>query len=75
MIIATGRSDYPNQVNNVLGFPVHLPRSARCSRHRHQRRDEAGRHARAWPISPRKMFPIPFAAPTVCRGCSLAANI
>jgi malate dehydrogenase (oxaloacetate-decarboxylating)(NADP+) len=20
-IIATGRSDYPNQVNNVLGFP------------------------------------------------------
>ena len=21
MIIATGRSDYPNQVNNVLGFP------------------------------------------------------
>ena len=21
MIVATGRSDYPNQVNNVLGFP------------------------------------------------------
>ena len=21
MIMATGRSDYPNQVNNVLGFP------------------------------------------------------
>ena len=21
VIIATGRSDYPNQVNNVLGFP------------------------------------------------------
>jgi len=25
VIMATGRSDYPNQVNNVLGFPVHLP--------------------------------------------------
>jgi malate dehydrogenase (oxaloacetate-decarboxylating)(NADP+) len=21
-IVATGRSDYPNQVNNVLGFPI-----------------------------------------------------
>ena len=27
-IIATGRSDYPNQVNNVLCFPLHLPWSA-----------------------------------------------
>jgi malate dehydrogenase (oxaloacetate-decarboxylating)(NADP+) len=35
-IIATGRSDYPNQVNNVLGFPVHFPRRARCPRSRHQ---------------------------------------
>ena len=24
-IVATGRSDYPNQVNNVLCFPFHLP--------------------------------------------------
>lgn len=24
VIIATGRSDYPNQVNNVLGFPFIL---------------------------------------------------
>lgn len=22
IIMATGRSDYPNQVNNVLGFPI-----------------------------------------------------
>ena len=21
-IVATGRSDYPNQINNVLGFPI-----------------------------------------------------
>ena len=32
-IMATGRSDYPNQINNVLGFPVHLPRRARRARH------------------------------------------
>ena len=32
-IMATGRSDYPNQVNNVLGFPFHLPRRARRARH------------------------------------------
>ena len=31
-IIATGRSDYPNQVNNVLCFPVHLSWRARCRR-------------------------------------------
>jgi hypothetical protein len=27
-IMATGRTDYPNQVNNVLCFPLHLPRCA-----------------------------------------------
>ncbi len=27
-ILGTGRSDYPNQVNNVLGFPVYIPGSA-----------------------------------------------
>ena len=32
-VIATGRSDYPNQINNVLCFPGHLPRRAR----RHER--------------------------------------
>ena len=31
-IIATGRTDYPNQINNVLCFPVHLPRRARFGR-------------------------------------------
>ena len=24
LIFATGRSDYPNQINNVLGFPFHF---------------------------------------------------
>ena len=31
-IMATGRSDYPNQINNVLGFPYHFPRRARRAR-------------------------------------------
>ena len=39
-IIATGRSDYPNQVNNVLGLPLYLPRRARRARQHDQRRDE-----------------------------------
>ncbi len=39
-IMATGRSDYPNQVNNVLGFPVHFPRRARRARPHHQHGDE-----------------------------------
>ena len=48
-MICTGRSDFPNQVNNVLCFPVHLPRRARCRRHRDQRGNEAcrGRRHRA----------------------------
>ena len=46
-IIATGRSDYPNQVNNVLGFPLHLPRRAGRARQHHQRRDEDCRRPRA----------------------------
>ena len=36
VIMATGRSDYPNQVNNVLGFPYHLPRRAGCAGQGHQ---------------------------------------
>ena len=36
VIIATGRSDYPNQVNNVIGLSLHLPRRAGCARHHHQ---------------------------------------
>ena len=32
-IIATGRSDYPNQINNVLGFPSHLQGRSRCKGH------------------------------------------
>ena len=41
-VIATGRSDFPNQINNVLAFPGHLPGRARRPGHRDHRGDEAG---------------------------------
>ena len=47
VIMATGRSDYPNQVNNVLGFPF-IFRGALDVRAQHdQRRDEDRRRAGA----------------------------
>ena len=42
-VIATGRSDYPNQINNVLGLPGDLPRRARRVGHADHRGHEAGR--------------------------------
>jgi malate dehydrogenase (oxaloacetate-decarboxylating)(NADP+) len=41
IIMATGRSDYPNQVNNVLGFP-YIFRGALDSCHKNKRSDENG---------------------------------
>ena len=38
--MATGRSDYPNQINNVLCFPGFFRGAARQSRAHRQRRDE-----------------------------------
>ena len=46
-IIATGRSDYPNQVNNVLGFPFIFRGALDVRATRDQRGDEDGRDARA----------------------------
>jgi malate dehydrogenase (oxaloacetate-decarboxylating)(NADP+) len=51
-IVATGRSDFPNQVNNVLGFPLYFPRCPGRAGHRDQRRNESGGRARPgrhWP--------------------------
>ncbi len=36
MIMATGRSDYPNQVNNVLGFPYIFQGCIGCKGNKHQ---------------------------------------
>jgi len=33
-IVCTGRSDYPNQVNNVLGFPFIFAARSTCRRAR-----------------------------------------
>ena len=33
VIVATGRSDHPNQVNNVLGFSFYISGSTRCTGH------------------------------------------
>ena len=35
VIMATGRSDFPNQVNNVLGFPFYFPWRTGCTRDPH----------------------------------------
>ena len=45
-IMATGRSDYPNQINNVLAFPGRVPGRAGRAREHDQRGDEARRRAR-----------------------------
>ena len=45
-VMATGRSDFPNQVNNVLCFPGLFKGRSERPRPRHQRQDEAGRRLR-----------------------------
>ena len=53
-IVATGRSDEPNQINNVLVFPGILQGATQCRRKAHNRRDgdrrghsaRRGRHSR-----------------------------
>jgi len=42
-IMATGRSDYPNQINQRAGLPLHLPRRPRRAGPHHQRGDEGRR--------------------------------
>jgi malate dehydrogenase (oxaloacetate-decarboxylating)(NADP+) len=59
-IVATGRSDYPNQINNVLCFPyifrgaldvgattINEEMKLACVAHRHWRRTIAGPRPRA----------------------------
>jgi malate dehydrogenase (oxaloacetate-decarboxylating) len=44
-VVATGRSDFPNQINNVLAFPVFSGCNGRAGVG-HQRRDEDRRRLR-----------------------------
>ena len=46
-VVATGRSDFPNQINNVLAFPGIFRGRLRRARHRDHRGDEARRRRRA----------------------------
>ena len=46
-VVATGRTDFPNQINNVLAFPGHLPGRASVRAHRDHRGHEARRRRRA----------------------------
>ena len=73
-IIATGRSDYPNQVNNVLCFPfifrgaldvgaTTINEEMKLAGGAGDRRAGAGRAVRRW-------WPAPMAA----RGCASAPN-
>ena len=54
VIMATGRSDYPNQVNNVLGFPFIFRGALDVACDRDQRGDEAWLPCMRSPISPKK---------------------
>jgi malate dehydrogenase (oxaloacetate-decarboxylating) len=56
-IMATGRSDYPNQINNVLALPGVFKGRARSARAHDQRGDEAGGRARHRPCHPRRRAP------------------
>ena len=62
VIIATGRSDYPNQVNNVLGFPYIFRGRARRARDHDQHGDEDRGRARPWPTLAREDVPDEVAA-------------
>jgi malate dehydrogenase (oxaloacetate-decarboxylating)(NADP+) len=44
-IMATGRTDYPNQVNNVLCFPYIFRGALDCGAHHHDEMEIAAVHA------------------------------
>ena len=55
VLMSTGRSDYPNQINNVIGFPYIFRGALDTQSYRHQRRDETGcrtRHRQHWQRQP-----------------------
>jgi malate dehydrogenase (oxaloacetate-decarboxylating)(NADP+) len=74
VIIATGRSDYPNQVNNVLGFPF-IFRGALDVRATAINERMKLAATMPWLILPRKMFPTRCAVRMAFPACSSAANI
>ncbi len=76
-IVATGRSDYPNQVNNVLCFPFIFRGALDVGATRDQRGDEGrlpSRRSPSWP-GPRRArwWPRPMAAPRRCSARSTSS--
>jgi malate dehydrogenase (oxaloacetate-decarboxylating)(NADP+) len=66
-IMATGRSDYPNQVNNVLGFP-YIFRGALDVRATTINMEMKIAAARRWPNSPARTCPTRWPPPIRARG-------
>ena len=74
VIMATGRSDYPNQVNNVLGFPFIFRGALDCRASQiNEAMKLAAVHAPS-PTSPRRTSPTPSPAPTASRGSASAGS-
>ena len=82
-VVATGRSDFPNQINNVLAFPGIFRGAFDVARHRDHRGHEARRRRRArrrWSAttSPRTcIVPSPFdprVGPAVAAAVAAAAR-
>ena len=71
-IVATGRSDYPNQVNNVLGFPYIFRGALDVRATHHQRSDEDRRRAKRSPHWRARMCPTKSPPPIAARVRSMA---
>ena len=68
-IIATGRSDFPNQVNNVLGFPISSAApSMRASKINEEMKIAA---ANAIALLAARMFPSRWLTPMANRRCNM----
>ena len=73
VIMATGRSDYPNQVNNVLGFP-YIFRGALDVRAPTINMEMKIAAAKALASSPRRTCPTRSRPPTRARGRASGRN-
>ncbi len=81
-VVATGRSDFPNQINNVLAFPGIFRGALRRGRVPDHRRHEAGRRRGTRGPGPRTLrpdyvIPSPFdprVAPAVAAAVAAAAR-
>ena len=56
-VVATGRSDFPNQINNVLAFPGIFRGAFDVARHLDHRGHEARRRRRRWRRSSATTWP------------------